>query len=1062
MDADLGLALNLDLGGEFGGGASAGARKYSSRDRFEHRRAKKFARVKGKPLPIPPPRRPFPPPPPPPPPPPAAGCDTQQQPQKQAPGTTTAPAAMKPKDHPPAAAKKQQQQQPRAKAAVAADDDGDRLELDSLVGLAMAREARLREEGVTGGAAADPEENGAGRGVVEFGDGDDEPDYFSPAAARRGGAGGGAGGGGGGGGGGGSAGGQQPPWRRDRFNNNHNQKHQPGGDGAPLQRHRVGQLARAAEPVPLAARHAIFGGGGEEGSGNGGNGSGDASSNHPSWSAERHAPPALRAKLAQNPEAPVAWHDLGLASSLSGHLEQLNFAKPTKVQRLAVPCLLARRDALVRAATGSGKTLAYLAPIVHDLVSNGSFLPSAGGGAGKAGAGAGAGAASNGNGNGNGPPSSPSPNPAAHPRRLSRSEGTYAVVLAPTRELAVQIGDVLSAVLRRYPWVVSGLLVGGENRAHEKARLRKGVAALVATPGRLLDHLENTASFSVAPLRWFVLDEADRLLDMGFESKVREILALAEGRRRQQVEEAAMVAAAAGGFGGASASAVAAAMARMPRRTTALLSATLHSRLRALAELSLDSPAAIGFDPSELLKRLDGGGGGEGQGEEGGGGGEGGEGDGKAKGAMAGAGEWEMPETLRQSVVEVPARDRLAALVGALRTRLEDAAAAAAAVGKHNSKKKPTADAATTTTPAVAKIVVFLSTCDGVEFHHALLTSPHIARSVTTGEGLGGGGGAGGAGGGDGSAADGGYGRLLQQKKQRSKEATSNGEDSDNDPYHDGVLGRGVAVLRLHGDMPQAERTSSFLRFAAAGTPSADANARGGAVLLCTDVAARGLDFPSVTAIVQYDPPGDPADYVHRVGRTARMGQRGEALLFSLPSERAYGDLLRERSDGRLELKEAPLEPLLRRCLPPAAGAGGRGGLAASSYYSSPSSFNTGAAAAGALTRRAAAAVAADARLAALAADAFRSFVRAYATHPSALKPIFHVRSLHLGHVASAFALREPPAQLGASGSREERKKRKREEERREKKKTAARMGGGGGRGRGGGGGGRGSAFSLE
>ena len=63
---------------------------------------------------------------------------------------------------------------------------------------------------------------------------------------------------------------------------------------------------------------------------------------------------------------------------------------------------------------------------------------------------------------------------------------------------------------------------GGENRAKEKARLRRGVTVLVATPGRLLDHLQNTAAFRTEELRWLVLDEADRLLDLGFEQKIGE------------------------------------------------------------------------------------------------------------------------------------------------------------------------------------------------------------------------------------------------------------------------------------------------------------------------------------------------------------------------------------------------------------------------------------------------------------------------------------------------------------------------------------------------------------
>ncbi len=69
------------------------------------------------------------------------------------------------------------------------------------------------------------------------------------------------------------------------------------------------------------------------------------------------------------------------------------------------------------------------------------------------------------------------------------------MVIVPTRELALQVSDVLAAVLRRYRWMVPGMLIGGENRNHEKQRLRKGLTVVVATPGRLLDHLQLTTSF---------------------------------------------------------------------------------------------------------------------------------------------------------------------------------------------------------------------------------------------------------------------------------------------------------------------------------------------------------------------------------------------------------------------------------------------------------------------------------------------------------------------------------------------------------------------------------------
>ncbi|KAL4450591.1 hypothetical protein ABPG77_000947 [Micractinium sp. CCAP 211/92] len=96
---------------------------------------------------------------------------------------------------------------------------------------------------------------------------------------------------------------------------------------------------------------------------------------------------------------------------------------------------------------------------------------------------------------------------------------------------------------------------------------------------------------------------------------------------------------------------------------------------------------------------------------------------------------------------------------------------------------------------------------------------------------------------------------------------------------------KGVVIWALHGKMKQAVRASTLSAFA-------DASA---GVLLCTDVAARGLDIPDVQWIVQFDPPQDPNSFVHRVGRTARMGRTGNAVVYLLPHETSYVDFLRVR-----------------------------------------------------------------------------------------------------------------------------------------------------------------------
>lgn len=99
-------------------------------------------------------------------------------------------------------------------------------------------------------------------------------------------------------------------------------------------------------------------------------------------------------------------------------------------------------------------------------------------------------------------------------------------------------------------------------------------------------------------------------------------------------------------------------------------------------------------------------------------------------------------------------------------------------------------------------------------------------------------------------------------------------------------------MCTLQGKQKQAKRTATFLQFCE--SPAA--------ILLCTDVAARGLDIPRVDWIVQFDPPDDPKDYIHRVGRTARGENAvGHALLFLRPQERAFLELLR---DARVPLQE--------------------------------------------------------------------------------------------------------------------------------------------------------------
>lgn len=103
--------------------------------------------------------------------------------------------------------------------------------------------------------------------------------------------------------------------------------------------------------------------------------------------------------------------------------------------------------------------------------------------------------------------------------------GTGVVIISPTRELALQIFGVAKELMQHHSQTF-GIVMGGANRKAEADRLVKGVNLIVATPGRLLDHLQNTKGFVFKNLKALVIDEADRILEIGFEEEMKQIISL--------------------------------------------------------------------------------------------------------------------------------------------------------------------------------------------------------------------------------------------------------------------------------------------------------------------------------------------------------------------------------------------------------------------------------------------------------------------------------------------------------------------------------------------------------
>ncbi|CAF1665998.1 unnamed protein product [Adineta ricciae] len=213
--------------------------------------------------------------------------------------------------------------------------------------------------------------------------------------------------------------------------------------------------------------------------------------------------------------------------------------------------------------------------------------------------------------------------------------------------------------------------------------------------------------------------------------------------------------------------------------------------------------------------------------------------------------------------------------------------------------------------------------------------------------------------------------------------------DEEGDLQFGHLLNEPVKLLRLQGDMTHQERTSVFSEFSKL--------SRG--ILLCTNVAARGLDVPSVTWIIQYHPTS-PIDYIHRIGRTARLGSIGQSLIFLLPNEAEYVATLQDKYKMSLKgiTPDDVLETLMNSCeklkqhfetrtvIPKTAE------QCASSLHHHFEEYVNGS----------------PVRIE-QARQAYLSFIRYYASFSREWKYLFHVKNLHRGHIAKSFGLKELP-----------------------------------------------------
>ncbi|GBG77810.1 hypothetical protein CBR_g25741 [Chara braunii] len=285
------------------------------------------------------------------------------------------------------------------------------------------------------------------------------------------------------------------------------------------------------------------------------------------------------------------------------------------------------------------------------------------------------------------------------------------------------------------------------------------------------------------------------------------------------------------------------------------------------------------------------------------------------------------------------------------------------------------------------KMVVFFSTCSSVEYHYTLIHSFRL---------------------------------LPQGVERREKDAEEKPQEEEGEKFVP------CSIYKLHGNMNQKDRAQSFLDFS---------HTKEG-VLLCTDVAARGLDFPCLNSIVQYDPPGEASDYVHRVGRTARLGQKGESVLFLMACELEYLKLLDCHNVTLSHLRVIDVFKTIPFSVQRSKHKRGKHG--AGHKAAADPEIHEGALW---IQNKLEGTVASKAKLQQLAVDAFTSFVRAYAVQKGTLSRIFHVKNLHLGHIAKSFALKAQPHTVGTIFHRKELKRKHEEKVMVKRKKQKLRPG---------------------
>ena len=453
--------------------------------------------------------------------------------------------------------------------------------------------------------------------------------------------------------------------------------------------------------------------------------------------------------------------DLKINQYLKRALNKNNYNTMTKIQKKAIPILLEHKNVIVKSETGSGKTLAYVIPLYQNLIEINEL------------------------------------------NKISRKDGIYSIIFSPTHELCLQIEKTFEKLKSCCINVVFGTMMGGQKIETEKKKLRKGINVIITTPGRLLYHLRNSGNLNFSKLKTIIIDEADLMLDMGFEKDIKECFKLIIKKSENDFNNDEDFELNPDLF---------------KKFKIYLISATIDNRIRKMSNYFMKGFKAIGFekeDNDDNKKRDKG----EKQNKE------------DKKDNEDNNKDDNNDDNEKYNIINhnnYLSSLKLQNITQFYSCIYDEYKLVHLIAFLYNNTQK--------------KTIIFVSTCDLCEYLSKLITEIQIDLNYNQNNTI-----------------------IKKDSKGKSKQKAP----------EKNINLFSQKTYKLHGKMKHDERKVVFNEY----------NEDTTGILIATDVASRGLDFKDVDWIIHYDINPDIKEYVNRIGRTARIDNIGNSILFLMKNE---------------------------------------------------------------------------------------------------------------------------------------------------------------------------------